>query len=243
MSLGCEPVAEDMHKPESLMNLKCGLDFEVRCALPCKPSSCTALSRAVLPVVLVLMCSDLMNWNLLLRLIYEDYWCPPCILGEGLCFYWFILDWLFFFFPTQIFSKPTNVSKFGSAGFQQQLSNRSDGTSSVKPRVCHNSSFPVILSATYATPAPTASATTLPAGREGQRRQCVKHMHRVMRWMGCANRACRPCQAVSFSRSLITTEMVISEIMKCARHWYSVVCSSSIAREQWEQSNYFKGNY
>lgn len=153
-----------------------------------------------------------------------------------------VYSWLFSFFLTQIFSKSTNVSKFGSAGFQQQLSNRSDGTSSVKPRVSHNS-FPVILSAIYATPAPTASATTLPAGREGQRRQCVKHMHKVRRRMGCANRACRPCQAVSFSGSLITTEMVISEIMKCARHWYSVVYSSSIAREQWEQSDYFKRNY
>ncbi|KAI6079734.1 Neuronal PAS domain-containing protein 2 isoform X1 [Aix galericulata] len=62
-----------------------------------------------------------------------------------------------------ILSKPTNVSKFGSADFQQRLSNRSDGTSSVKPRVCHDTSFPATLSATYATPAPTASATTLPA--------------------------------------------------------------------------------
>lgn len=95
---------------------------------------------------------------------------------------------LFSFFLTQVLSKPTNVSKFGSADFQQRLSNRPDGTSSVKPRVCHDSSFPVILSATYATPAPTASATTLPAGREGQRRQCVKHVHRVMRRMGCADR-------------------------------------------------------
>ncbi|XP_068780678.1 neuronal PAS domain-containing protein 2 isoform X4 [Struthio camelus] len=65
---------------------------------------------------------------------------------------------------SQIFSKPTNVSKSGGADFQQQLSNRSDGTSSVKPRVLHYPSFPAILSATYATPAPTASAATLPAG-------------------------------------------------------------------------------
>ncbi|GAB0178909.1 neuronal PAS domain-containing protein 2 [Grus japonensis] len=64
----------------------------------------------------------------------------------------------------EILSNPTNVSKFGSADFQQQLSNRTDGTSSVKPRVRHYTSFPAILSATYATPAPTASATTLPAG-------------------------------------------------------------------------------
>ncbi|XP_059695502.1 neuronal PAS domain-containing protein 2 isoform X4 [Haemorhous mexicanus] len=65
---------------------------------------------------------------------------------------------------SQVFSNPTNVSKFGSADFQQQLSNRTDGTSSVKPGVHHYPSFPAILFATYATPAPTASATTLPAG-------------------------------------------------------------------------------
>lgn len=74
-------------------------------------------------------------------------------------------SWLFCFFLPQVFSNTTNVSKFGSADFQQQLSNRTDGTSSVKPRVHHYSSFPAILFATYATPAPTASATTLPAGR------------------------------------------------------------------------------
>ncbi|KAJ7425300.1 Neuronal PAS domain-containing protein 2 [Willisornis vidua] len=67
---------------------------------------------------------------------------------------------------SQVFSNPTNVSKFGSADFQQQLSNRTDGTSSVKPRVHHYTFFPAILSATYATPAPTASATTLPAGKK-----------------------------------------------------------------------------
>ncbi|KAF4799959.1 Neuronal PAS domain-containing protein 2 [Turdus rufiventris] len=66
----------------------------------------------------------------------------------------------------QVFSNPTNVSKFGSADFQQQLSNRTDGTSSVKPRVHHYPSFPAIFFATYATPAPTASAATLPAGKE-----------------------------------------------------------------------------
>ncbi|TRZ16096.1 hypothetical protein HGM15179_011028, partial [Zosterops borbonicus] len=68
--------------------------------------------------------------------------------------------------PSQVFSNPTNVSKFGSADFQQQLSNHTDGTGSVKPRVHHYPSFPAILFATYATPAPTASATTLPAGKE-----------------------------------------------------------------------------
>ena len=31
---------EDVHKPESLMNLKRGLDFEVRCVLPSESSSC-----------------------------------------------------------------------------------------------------------------------------------------------------------------------------------------------------------
>ncbi|PKU43785.1 neuronal pas hypothetical protein [Limosa lapponica baueri] len=70
---------------------------------------------------------------------------------------------------SQILSNPTNVSKFGSADFQQRLSNRTDGTSSVKPRVRHYTSFPAILSATYATPAPTASATTLPADKPQQR--------------------------------------------------------------------------
>ncbi|RMC06651.1 hypothetical protein DUI87_16089 [Hirundo rustica rustica] len=70
--------------------------------------------------------------------------------------------------PSQVFSNPTNVSKLGSADFQWQLSNHTDGTSSVKPRVHHYPSFPAILFATYATPAPTASATTLPAGKEDE---------------------------------------------------------------------------
>lgn len=147
-----------------------------------------------------------------------------------------VCSWLFCFFLPQVFSNPTNVSKFGSANFQQQLSNRTDGTSSVKPRVRHYTSFPATLSATYATPAPTASATTLPAGRVGQRGRCIKSTCRVIRQMRCANRA------PGFSGSLIMAEVAILEIPKCARHWYSTVYPSSIAREQWEQSEYLKGN-
>lgn len=136
-----------------------------------------------------------------------------------------VCSWFLCFFLPQVFSNPTNVSKFGSADFQQQLSNHTDGTSSVKPRVRHYTSFPAILSATYATPAPTASATTLPAGRVVQRVWYIKCTCRVVRWMGSVN------GALGFSRSLTMAKTTILERLKCARHWYSDMCPSNISKE------------
>lgn len=201
---------EDMHKPESLMNLKCGLGFEVRCILPSQSSSCTVLSQCCSFSCVQVRCPGSLYLELFMKLMPTPYprRRPLFLLARS---------WLFYFFLPQILSKPTNVSKFGSADFQQWLSNRSDGTSSVKPRVCHDTSFPATLSATYATPAPTASATTLPAGREGQRGRCIKHAHRIIRRTGCANGACEPWRAVSFSGSLITAEMAISEITEMCK--------------------------
>lgn len=163
-----------MHKPESLMNLKCGL--VLRCGVRCLPNPTRAQrgNNAASGAIAHIRSHAL---EIFIRNYLWRLGTSTPILREDVCFQQFVHD---FFFLPQVFSNTTNVSKFGSADFQQRLSDRTDGTSSVKPRVRHYASFPGILSATYATPAPTASATTLPAGRVGQRGQYIKCTHRVM---------------------------------------------------------------